>query len=202
MHNYIYGAGGHGKVVLDAMQVAQIDCAGFVDVKEIATWMGLNVYQLSELNLQAEVCLHFAIGNCKTREALAAGFMKAKFFSLNHPTAIIAKTAQIGSGTFIAALSIIAPDAQVGDHCIVNHAAVVDHDCMVGDYTHIAPHSSLGGNVKVGRGVLIGAGAVVLPGITIANYAVIGAGAVVTKDVAAGVTVIGNPAKPIKYSVS
>ena len=198
MQNYIYGAGGHGKVVLDAMQIARIDCTGFVDDKEIATWMGLNVYQLSALNLQAEVYLHLAIGNCKTREALAAGLTKAKFFSVSHPTAIIAKTAQIGDGTFIAAQSIIAPDALVGNHCIINHAAIVDHDCMVGDYTHIAPHSSLGGDVKVGRGVLIGAGAVVLPGITIANYAVIGAGAVITKNIAAGMTVVGNPAKPIK----
>ena len=197
MQNYIYGAGGHGKVVLDAMQVAHISCAGFVDVKEIATWMGLNVYQLSALNLQAEVYLHLAIGNCKTREALAAGLTKAKFFSVSHPTAIIAKTAQIGAGTFIAALSIIAPDVQIGKHCIINHAAVVDHDCIVEDYTHIAPHSTLGGGVKVGKGVLIGAGAVILPGITIANYAVIGAGAVVTKNIAVGMTVVGNPAKSL-----
>lgn len=197
MQNYIYGAGGHGKVVLDAMQVAHIDCTGFIDDKEISTWMGLKVYQLSALNLEAEIYLHLAVGNSKVREAIATRFSKARFFSINHPAAIIAKTSQIGTGTFIAAQSIIAPNVQIGNHCIINHAAVVDHDCIVGNYTHIAPHSSLGGNVKVGKGVLIGAGAVVLPGITIANYAVIGAGAVVTKNISAGMTVIGNPAKSI-----
>lgn len=195
MQNYIYGAGGHGKVVLDAMQVARIDCTGFVDDKEIPTWVGLKVYQPSALDLEAEIYLHLAVGNSKVREAIATRFANTRFFSISHPAATIAKTAQIGSGTFIAAQSIIAPDVQVGNHCIINHAAVVDHDCIVGNYTHIAPLSSLGGGVKIGKGVLIGAGAVILPGIRIANYAIIGAGAVVTKNIAAGMTVVGNPAK-------
>ena len=195
MQNYIYGAGGHGKVVLDAMQVALLDCAGFVDDKGASIWMGLSVYKLSALNLDDEACLHLAVGSCKAREAIAVNLMKAKFFSVSHPAAIIAKTAQIGLGSFIAAQSIIGPDAQIGIHCIINHGAVVDHDCVVGAYSHIAPQSSLGGGAIVGKGVLIGAGAVVLPGITIADYAVVGAGAVVTKNVVAGMTVVGNPAK-------
>jgi sugar O-acyltransferase (sialic acid O-acetyltransferase NeuD family) len=197
MQNYIYGAGGHGKVVLDAMQVSRIDCTGFVDDKEISTWVGLKVYHPSALDLDAEIYLHLAVGNSKAREAIATRLIKARFFSISHPAAIIAKSAQIGSGTFIAAQSIVAPDVQIGNHCIINHAAVVDHDCLVGDYTHIASQTSLGGGVKVGKGVLIGSGAVVLPGITIANYAIIGAGAVVTKNVAEGITVIGSPAKSI-----
>lgn len=195
MQNYIYGAGGHGKVVLDAMQVALVDCAGFVDDKGGPIWMGLSVYQLAALNLDVEACLHLAIGSCKAREAVAANLVNVKFFSVSHPAAIIAKTAQIGLGSFIAAQSIVGPDSQIGIHCIINHGSVVDHDCVVGDYTHVAPLSSLGGGAVIGKGVLIGAGAVVLPGITIGDYAVVGAGAVVTKNVVAGLTVVGNPAK-------
>ena len=198
MQNYIYGAGGHGKVVLDAMQAAHIDCAGFVDDKEISSLAGLSVLKLSDLVLESSIYLHLAIGNCKTREAIVAQLKNAKYFSVTHPSTVIAKTAQIGLGTFLAAQSIIAPDVKIGIHCVINHAAVVDHDCLVGDYTHIAPKSSLGGGVKVGRGVLIGAGAVVLPGIVIADNAVIAAGAVVTKNVAAGMTVVGSPAKSIE----
>ena len=44
-------------------------------------------------------------------------------------------------------------------------------------------------------GANIGAGAVILPGIIIGKGATVGAGAVVTKDVPAGCTVVGNPAK-------
>ncbi|MDO9382498.1 MAG: sugar O-acetyltransferase [Hyphomicrobiaceae bacterium] len=55
----------------------------------------------------------------------------------------------------------------------------------------------LGRPVVIGRNVWIGGGAIILPGITIADDAIIGAGAVVTRDVAAGVTVAGNPARRI-----
>lgn len=47
----------------------------------------------------------------------------------------------------------------------------------------------------VKRGASIGSGATILCGITIGERAIVGAGAVVTKDVAAGTTVMGNPAR-------
>ena len=50
--------------------------------------------------------------------------------------------------------------------------------------------------VRIGSDVWIGGGAIILPGITIGDGAVIGAGSVVTRDVGAGVTVAGNPARP------
>lgn len=52
--------------------------------------------------------------------------------------------------------------------------------------------------VRIGRNVWIGAGAILLPGVTIGDDALIGAGSIVTRDVAAGVTVIGNPARPLR----
>jgi maltose O-acetyltransferase len=51
--------------------------------------------------------------------------------------------------------------------------------------------------VRIGRNVWIGGGAIILPGVTIGDDAIIGAGAVVTRDVVAGTTVAGNPARPI-----
>ena len=50
--------------------------------------------------------------------------------------------------------------------------------------------------VRIGSDVWIGGGAIILPGITIGDGAVIGAGSVVTRDVGAGATVAGNPARP------
>jgi acetyltransferase-like isoleucine patch superfamily enzyme len=47
----------------------------------------------------------------------------------------------------------------------------------------------------VRRGASIGTGAVLLGGITIGERAVVGAGSVVTRDVPAGRTVMGNPAR-------
>ena len=50
----------------------------------------------------------------------------------------------------------------------------------------------------VRKGASIGANATILPGVTIGPGAMVGAGSVVTKDVPAGVTVTGNPAKVLK----
>jgi maltose O-acetyltransferase len=49
--------------------------------------------------------------------------------------------------------------------------------------------------VVIGRDVWIGGGSLILPGVTVGDNAVIGGASVVTRDVAAGVTVMGNPAR-------
>ncbi|MFN4017245.1 MAG: sugar O-acetyltransferase [Reyranella sp.] len=49
--------------------------------------------------------------------------------------------------------------------------------------------------VTIGADVWIGGSAIVLPGVSIGDGAIVGAGAVVTRDVAAGATVVGNPAR-------
>lgn len=49
--------------------------------------------------------------------------------------------------------------------------------------------------VTIGSNVWIGGGAILLPGVSVGDDAVIGAGSVVTKDVVAGGTVVGNPAR-------
>lgn len=51
--------------------------------------------------------------------------------------------------------------------------------------------------VRIGRNVWIGGGAILLPGVSVGDDALIGAGAVVTRDVPAGATVAGNPARPV-----
>jgi maltose O-acetyltransferase len=51
--------------------------------------------------------------------------------------------------------------------------------------------------VSIGEEVWIGGGAILLPGVTVGDGAIVGAGAVVTRDVAPGMRVVGNPARPI-----
>jgi sugar O-acyltransferase (sialic acid O-acetyltransferase NeuD family) len=195
--HYIYGAGGHAKVVWDAMQKSNLVCEGFIDDSRLGQWIDLPIFTSSFLNDTNDIELHIAIGDCKARKEITNSFQSFKFISIYHPDAIISSRAKIETGTFLAAGSIIGPDAKVGKHSIINHHAVIDHDCSVGDFCHIAPHVSLCGGVEVGQGVLIGAGAIVLPGIKIANYVTVGAGSVVTNDIASGVTVVGNPARAL-----
>ena len=101
----------------------------------------------------------------------------------------------------------ILPRAEIGGGCILAHGiglvigggTVVGEDCTV-------LHGVTLGEVrfdeldcpKVGDRVTIGTGARVLGGITVGDDAVIGAGAVVLKDVPAGATVAGVPARVIR----
>jgi len=55
----------------------------------------------------------------------------------------------------------------------------------------------LSGGVEIGSRCLVGAGATILQYLKIGDEVTVGAGSVVTKDVTAGTTVIGVPAKPL-----
>ena len=76
------------------------------------------------------------------------------------------------------------------------------HDCEFGDFVTFAPGVMCNGNVRIEDHVYIGTGAVLKQGrpgepLVIGRGAVVGMGAVVTRSVAAGTTVVGNPARPL-----
>lgn len=74
----------------------------------------------------------------------------------------------------------------------------VGHDALIGDDVEIAPHTSVGGEVYIGNRVKVGQMAVFKPRVKVGDGAVIGAGAVVVKDVPAGETWVGNPARKLR----
>ena len=106
---------------------------------------------------------------------------------------------------------------RLGRDVFLNFGCVVLDVCPVtiGDGTQIGPYVQIltadhprdpriraqglecGRPVAIGRNVWIGGGALILPGVCVGDDAVIGAGAVVTRDVAAGTTVAGSPARPV-----
>ena len=62
----------------------------------------------------------------------------------------------------------------------------------------MSPGANIAGGVSIGTGSWIGIGAAVIGRIDIGSYVRVGAGAVVIKSVADGLTVVGNPARPIE----
>ncbi len=195
----IIGAGGHARVVIDAARrTANINIIIYDDqlAKEGHSLDDALIHAPIQRLPSDEKYVHIAIGNNKTREKLGNHFINQQkiLHTVIHPQTYIAGYTKISEGSFIACQAIIGPGTLIHSGCIINHSAVVDHECVIGAWSHIAPNATLGGNVKIGQRVLIGAGAIVLPGIKIADDVIVGAGAVVTKDIEAGLTLIGNPA--------
>ena len=140
------------------------------------------------------------VGNTTPRRLLyeKAVEMGYRMPSIIHPQAIVSPSVYIGQGANILPGAILNADVRVGQNVIINSGAIVEHDCIVEDHVHIASGARLAGAVHVQMGAHIGLGASVRQGLTIGRQAVVGAGAVVVKDVAAGLVVVGVPARILK----
>jgi sugar O-acyltransferase (sialic acid O-acetyltransferase NeuD family) len=114
-----------------------------------------------------------------------------------HPTAFIARDAQLGSSCQILAHATICAESMVGDACIINSSAIVEHECVLGTGVHIGPGAKLAGLVEIDEFSFVGTGAIILPRIKVGKNVIVGAGAVVTKNIDDNVTVVGNPARPL-----
>lgn len=199
---WVYGAGGHGKVVADVARSAGWALLGFLD--DAPGRAGARIWDLPVVGWDevrraapAGVAFGLGVGENAARERCAARLAEAGLPMpvLVHASAVVAPTARLGAGTVLMAGSVVNPDATVGPGCIVNTGAVVEHDCFLGPFAHLSPNAALGGAVSVGARTHLGLGAVALPEVRIGADVRVGAGAVVHRDVADGLTVVGVPAR-------
>jgi sugar O-acyltransferase (sialic acid O-acetyltransferase NeuD family) len=112
-----------------------------------------------------------------------------------HPSAVVARTAEIGRGTIIMAGVVVSNACRIGAGALLGTRSSLDHDTVLGDYASLAPAATTGGGVRIGECTAIGLGANVIHGIAIGNNSVVGAGALVLEDVPDGVVAYGAPAR-------
>lgn len=202
----IIGAGGFGREIAE-WATASADhgkhwtISGFVDDADVKTLAGTLRYPILarayEYEPRGEDVFICAIGTPAMRRMLHQRYesLGAQFVSIIHPTAIVCSSTRIECGAIVCPFSLVSADAHIGTGSVIYYHTSVDHDVIVGNYTQVSGHCDITGGVILGNEVFVGSHAVVLPKVVIRDRAIIGAGAVVTKDVAAGETVFGVPAR-------
>ena len=208
----LYGASGFGRGVMHWVEttlprLGHLPRIVFIDdFSETPEIDGFEVITFAEFLTQPEVVKSGACSlvNGAQRERIDQAFQQ------HHITQIpilgdyctMRRRIEIGEGSLIGSYVLIDANVHIGRGFQCLSYVCIGHECVIGDYVSIAPRVTLSGCVHIEDHVYIGTGAIIKQGtpnkpLVIGRGAVVGMGAVVTKSVPPGVTVVGNPARPL-----
>jgi sugar O-acyltransferase (sialic acid O-acetyltransferase NeuD family) len=208
----IFGCGGVGRYVVQAIgdlnkNKPEWNIAGFID--EDSEFCGKTFFDrpvlggIEWIRKNTSLAVIIAIFEPQSKKRIVSE-LKAigcrKFPSLIHPSTWIADTVKIKEGCLIYPGTAINIDVSIGSFVTINMNCAIGHDVKINDYASLAPSVGIGGNSIVGEGSIIGIGSSIIQSKSIGDWSILGAGSVVVRDVPAGVTVAGVPARDLKNS--
>lgn len=200
----VYGASGCGRGIMPLAraqygraELVFIDdgkAPGHINGHEIVAWRAFLERRADE----KAVCI--AISSSKLRQMLAEKCSAAgiRLVEVRAASVIQMDEVTLNDGACLSPFVTLTSNIYIGKCFHANLYSYVEHDCVIGDYVTLAPGAKVNGNVSIGDHAYIGSGAIIRQGITIGPGAVIGMGAVVTRDVPQGVTMVGNPGRPLE----
>lgn len=209
----IVGAGGLGREVAFLVeeinaaapdQAAKWDLRGFADddpALQEKRVQDVPVLGTVEWLAEQRSNLHYALalGDPAVRRRLARSLSNSSLeaATLVHPSVPIHRTTRVEAGAIVCRGVTLTVAVHIGAHALIDVHATASHDAAVDDFATIHPGVHLTGNTRIGNGAEMGTGAVVLPGVSVGARATVGAGAVVRRDLPAGCTAVGVPARPL-----
>lgn len=205
------GASGFGREALDVLEAmiadgAAVEIVGVLDDRPSP----LNVERLAARRIpylgtiddwlttgDRDVRFVVGIGDPAVRRMLAQKLESAGLsaFTGIHPSAIIGSVPLFAGGVVVCANAVISTNVRLGRHVHLNSGVTIGHDSVLEDFVSVNPAAVISGEVHVEAGTLVGASATVLQGLRVGAGSLVGAAALVTKDVPAGVTAKGIPAR-------
>lgn len=194
---YIMGAGGFaGEVAWLLKETPGFDVAGFVDECD-----EFDFHELLD-GANGHFYAIMGVGTPKILKRIYNNFLRHK--NLKWPTVIHPSVLGdfdniiFGQGCVVCAGNVFTTDIHIGRFNVINLGSTIGHDLTVGDFCVISPNCSTSANVILEGENLVGAGSTILADNVLGKGAVLGAGAVLTKDIPAGETWAGVPAKRLE----
>lgn len=201
----VYGASGFGREVMPLVVASAGPNVNYVFVDDGVTGAINNYAVMSFSDFKALPGLKYisiAIADSELRERLASkcaveGILP---YDIRAPSVMTGDAISIAPGSILCGFVTLTSNVVIGHHFHANIYSYVAHDCIIGDFVTFAPAVKCNGNVVIDDHAYIGTGAILKQGrpgrpLHIGQRAIVGMGAVVTKDVPAGATVVGNPAR-------
>lgn len=203
----VYGAGGLGREVMPLLRAQllgeDVDLVfiddGVADGKNVLSFESFCALP------HREKFATLAIANSAIRERLDKRCSEngVGIVEVRADNSVILDRVEIGEGALLCNFVLLTSDIRIGRQFQANFYAYVAHDCVIGDYVTLAPGARCNGNIHIEDHAYIGSGAVLRQGtpdkpLRIGRGALVGMGAVVTRDVPAGETWIGNPARRLQ----
>ena len=139
---FIYGAGGHAKVVAEAICSCGLKPCAFIDdavqVNQQNKLIGIPIFSPQDSRTwlkNGHVVV--AIGDNYHRYMISQKMAMniGIFINVVHKNAVLSPSAHIGAGSMIMANTVINAQAFIGDHVILNTGSIIEHDCIIGDFT-------------------------------------------------------------------
>ncbi len=199
---YIYGCGGHAKVVAATARLCGYEIGGFwedSDARVGEDFFGSKIIALSDVPRGALIFIAFGDNRMRLQRGIALQD-DFRIATIIHPTAQIAEHVKIGRGCYVGALANVDPDVEIGDFCIVNNGSNISHESRLGDACHICGGTQLAGNCGIGKCAMVGIGSCVIEKCKIGDGTIIGAGSTIIADIPSNVVAVGSPAKVIKVA--